>query len=248
MLAFVIIPINNINADESSNIPLDDQQMLSNYITAITNREGFNSLSPQDVVFHVGYYEIKKDYLVEQENGLYMIDVTRVTENDYIGPPRNSRLTTTYITLNAPYYSAEVEYVSYYMTGANSGYTEKIYRCYATRNQINTHFVQKPSTQSAKDCVLEVVDVVLGGIPDNPYDFISQARSIYIIVSNYASLTMRNAFRTYAAGGNGGYIDAIDAQYTKTIGYGVWNQSTIEFRSQQSGPNITTNIYRSTSS
>ena len=247
MLAIMIIPISKVKAEESSSIPLEDHHMLSTYVPAVTDEVGFNALNDDDVVFHVGYYEIRKDYLIEQENGLYLIDVSKVKNDDYVGPPRNSRVAITYVTLSPPYYSAHVEYTSYYTTGANSGYTDIVYRCYATRNQINTYFIQKPSNYSAQECVYSICSAVIAGTSMDK-DYASMILSIYDAFSAYASLTMRNAFRTYVAGGNGGYFDAIDAKYTQSIGYGVWDQKTIEKRDQSSGPRITTNIKESRSS
>ena len=253
LIMITLIPVNKINAEESDlHISEEFAAKLSTYITTPNDAEEFALMDDDEIIVYIDHYKITRGDMILLEDGNYAIDVTKITEDDYEGPSRNARaVTVTYQALGsnsntgAVYKSATVFYKSTYATG----YTQTTKRRYSTRNQIVNYFIEYPSTASAQAAAESLWNIISAGIPSIPSDYVSLIQDVSDFTEAWTSLTKRNAFRTYAAGGNGGYLDETKTSAGTTRGYGVWNQTTIEHRydsGSSSGLAVTTTIVKST--
>lgn len=250
MLVLMFMPISNISADEN-NIPIEIQEKLNTYITYPNNINTWEEMESDAVVVYIDGYKITRGDYIKLNDYAYKVDASKITVDDYMYNTRS--FLSSYVPLGytsdtrLPYKTA----IMHYKTSYGTLYTHSVVRTYATTNIIINWLNNNPNVidygEMGQDFVETIAPGLIVGIITESVPIGLFASMVYGSVKGYQNLAARNAFRTFAAGGNGGYSDVIvNEDGDKTIGYGVWNQSTIEVRSgSANGQSILTTYERS---
>ena len=250
VLTLLILPINNISAEENS-IPIEIQEKLNTYVTYPNNLKEWESMDSEEIVVHIEGYKITRGDYIKLNDYANKVDASKIKPEDYV--ESNSRaITSSYVNLGSNSVGARYKSaIMYYTTSYGSLHSEVIYRVYSTRTQIINSLNEKDNgiiTNFIASGIIVLIgrgmakSVFISGIP-----IVYVAEAAFAAVTSYQLLLPENAFRTYAAGGNGGYTDKIENEKGKTVGYGVWNQTTIEIKSGSSnGQTVTTTYEKST--
>lgn len=139
----------------------------------------------------------------------------------------------------------------YYTISYGSLYSQVVYRIYSTRTQI-MESLNKKDNGTIVNFIAGGIIVLIGrgmvkSILISGAPIVYVAETAFSAITSYQLFASETAFRTCIAGGNGGYVDKIESESGDTVGYRVWNQSTIEIKTGTSnGQTMLTTYEKST--